>query len=92
MISLYFITATQPPSEAVIEETRERSIFWFRKTLRLHDNPAFLRAVEGSTHVWPVFILDPWFVKNANVGNNRWRFLIESLQDLDRSLKKLNSR
>jgi hypothetical protein len=28
----------------------------------------------------PVFILDPWFVKNARVGANRWRFLIQSLQ------------
>lgn len=37
----------------------------------------------------PVFILDPWFV---NTGPNRWRFLLQSLKDLDTSLKSLGSR
>jgi cryptochrome len=39
-----------------------------------------------------VFVLDPWFVQNANVGVNRWRFLVECLQNLDDSLKKLGLR
>ncbi|KAL3841767.1 hypothetical protein ACJMK2_019869 [Sinanodonta woodiana] len=69
-----------------------RSIHWFRKGLRLHDNPALLAAFENSSNVWPIFILDPWFIKNAQVGVNRWRFLLQSLQDLDEKLKKLNSR
>ena len=69
-----------------------RSIHWFRKGLRLHDNPAFLAALENSSHIWPVFILDPWFTKHANVGINRWRFLLQTLKDLDDSLKKINSR
>ncbi|XP_057372657.1 cryptochrome-2-like isoform X1 [Daphnia carinata] len=71
-------------------------IHWFRKGLRLHDNPALLSALEkvGESHyeLRPVFILDPWFVKNARVGPNRWRFLIQSLQDLDNNLKKIGSR
>jgi len=37
----------------------------------------------------PIFILDPWFTKS---GPNRWRFLIQSLKDLDKSLKLLGSR
>jgi len=37
-------------------------------------------------------MLDPWFVQNAHVGPNRWRFLIQTLNDLDNSLKKLGSR
>ncbi len=41
------------------------SIYWFRKCLRLHDNPALIYALENSKTVYPVFILDPWFVKNA---------------------------
>lgn len=68
-------------------------IYWFRKALRLHDNPALVYALETSARVYPVFILDPFFVSNARVGANRWRFLVESLQDLDASLRaKLNSR
>ncbi|KAL4225263.1 hypothetical protein ACF0H5_015951 [Mactra antiquata] len=69
-----------------------RTIHWFRKGLRLHDNPALVAAFENSSHVWPIFILDPWFTVHASVGINRWRFLLESLKDLDDSLKKNNSR
>ncbi len=73
-------------------------IHWFRKGLRLHDNPALLSALEPDKksgqllELRPVFILDPWFVKNAIVGVNRWRFLAQTLADLDDQLRKLGSR
>lgn len=67
-------------------------IHWFRKGLRLHDNPALLAAMKDCSELYPIFILDPWFPKNMQVSVNRWRFLVESLKDLDESLKKLNSR
>lgn len=34
---------------------------WFRKGLRLHDNPALLEAIKGSAVVYPLAIIDPWF-------------------------------
>ncbi|XP_072291784.1 cryptochrome-2 isoform X3 [Eucyclogobius newberryi] len=68
------------------------SVHWFRKGLRLHDNPALQEALNGADTVRCVYILDPWFAGAANVGINRWRFLLEALEDLDNSLKKLNSR
>ena len=71
-------------------------IHWFRKGLRLTDNPALLSALEvhNGSHLElrPVFVLDPWFVKNGQVGENRWRFLAQTLQDLDDQLKSLGSR
>ena len=70
----------------------KNSIYWFLKCLRLHDNPALLYALQNSQSVYPIFILDPWFVENAKVGPNRWRFLLESLNDLNNSLIKKNSR
>ncbi|KAK6184088.1 hypothetical protein SNE40_006621 [Patella caerulea] len=69
-----------------------KSIHWFRKGLRLHDNPALLAALENCVEFHAIFVLDPWFPKNYKVGINRWRFLLESLQDLDTNLRKLNSR
>ncbi|MEQ2277371.1 Cryptochrome-2 [Xenotaenia resolanae] len=68
------------------------SVHWFRKGLRLHDNPALQEALSGADTVRCVYVLDPWFAGAANVGINRWRFLLESLEDLDNSLKKVNSR
>jgi len=70
----------------------EKAIYWFRKALRLHDNPALLTCLKKSNTIYPIFILDPFFVKSANVGPNRWRFLFEALVDLDSSLRKVNSR
>ncbi|XP_029353429.1 cryptochrome circadian regulator 5 [Echeneis naucrates] len=67
-------------------------IHWFRKGLRLHDNPALKSALRDSKELYPVFILDPHLHDSTRVGINRWRFLIGSLKDLDCSLRKLNSR
>ncbi|CAL1529568.1 unnamed protein product [Lymnaea stagnalis] len=72
--------------------TSHKAIHWFRKGLRLHDNLAFIKATEQATELYPVFVLDPWFAKSAKVGINRWRFLLQSLEDLDKSLKSLNLR
>lgn len=49
------------------------SIHWFRKGLRLHDNPALREAVRGADTVRCVYFLDPWFAGSSNVGVNRWR-------------------
>ena len=68
------------------------TLFWFRKGLRLHDNPALAAAVEGTSKLYPVFCLDPWFVSSGRVGANRLHFLLQSLQDLDQSLRKHDSR
>ncbi|EDO38966.1 predicted protein [Nematostella vectensis] len=68
------------------------SVHWFRKGLRLHDNEPLRRAIEGSDTFRGIFFLDKAAVKNAKVSPNGWRFLIESLRDLDQSLQKYNSR
>ncbi|CAL8242461.1 unnamed protein product [Merluccius merluccius] len=68
------------------------TVHWFRKGLRLHDNPALKDSIQGADTVRCVYILDPWFAGSSNVGISRWRFLLQSLEDLDASLRKLNSR
>jgi cryptochrome len=78
--------AGEPPSMA------PSSILWFRKGLRLHDNPALLEAAAGVEHMYPIFILDPHFLNPAKVGANRIQFLIESLADLDAGLRARGSR
>ncbi|MFQ6643387.1 hypothetical protein Gotur_018388 [Gossypium turneri] len=77
------------------------SLMWFRKGLRVHDNPALEYASRGSTCVYPLFVIDPHYMEldpnayspgSTRAGINRIRFLLESLADLDSSLKKLGSR
>ena len=67
-------------------------MLWFRKSLRLHDSPALLAACDASAHLCPVFVMDPKFANPARVGAVRYRFLLESLRDLDKSLQDKGSR
>lgn len=70
------------------------TVHWFRKGLRLHDNPALLEACNfaGATGtVYPIFIIDPHFAKPDVVGINRYAFLLQSLEDLDSSLRSRGS-
>ena len=50
-----------------IQNKKGISIHWFRKGLRLHDNPALLEAIQKGEQFVPIFILDPWFVKPDKV-------------------------
>eukprot|EP00889_Picochlorum_renovo_P005776 jgi/Picre1/32806/NNA_008136.t1 len=68
------------------------SIVWFRKGLRLHDNPALLEAAQDVDHLYPVFVLDPHFMNPEKIGVNRIQFLLESLKDLHESLRARGSR
>jgi len=71
---------------------RKHTVHWFRKGLRLSDNPALLRGIRKCETFRCIFILDPWFAGSSNVGTNKWRFLLQCLEDLDSSLRRLNSR
>nr|KYP54012.1 Cryptochrome-1 [Cajanus cajan] len=77
------------------------SLVWFRKGIRIHDNPALEFASRGASHLYPVFVIDPHYMEpdpNASTpgsslaGLNRIKFLLESLVDLDLNLKTLGSR
>nr|BAA12067.1 photolyase [Drosophila melanogaster] len=81
-----------------MDSQRSTLVHWFRKGLRLHDNPALshiftaANAAPGKYFVRPIFILDPGILDWMQVGANRWRFLQQTLEDLDNQLRKLNSR
>lgn len=71
--------------------THDVAVHWFRKGLRLHDNPALVAAATKAARVVPVFVLDPHFAREEYVGARRYQFLLESLRDLDETLRGLNS-
>jgi deoxyribodipyrimidine photo-lyase len=60
------------------------TVMWFRRDLRLADNPALLDACEAD-QVLPMFVLDPALWGPAGVSR-RW-YLGESLRALDGSLR-----
>lgn len=73
-----------------------RTLYWFTRDLRLHDNPALLAAAK-SDMLLCVFVVDPrWFrpgpFQCRAMGAHRWRFLWQSLMALERSLRSLGQR
>ncbi|XP_058192366.1 (6-4)DNA photolyase [Rhododendron vialii] len=94
---LRFTTLSPTPPMA----SGSNSLVWFRKGIRIHDNPALEYAAKESSYLYPVFVIDPRYMEpdptafspgSARAGVNRIRFLLESLADLDSSLRKLGSR
>lgn len=75
-----------PWSEVWSAAMAVNSVHWFRKCLRLHDNPALQEAVNAAHTLRCVYILDPWFAGAANVGINRWRYVSFSPAGCDSSL------
>lgn len=72
------------------------TLVWFKTDLRLLDNDTLVKAVERSDRVIPVYCLDrEQFGFTAygfrKSGRFRARFLLETLQDLDRQLRLLGS-
>ncbi|MFZ1063260.1 MAG: deoxyribodipyrimidine photo-lyase [Acidimicrobiales bacterium] len=65
--------------------TGTTTVFWFRRDLRLHDNPALREAVRSSNgRVLALFVLDPAFASRA--GRTRGVYLARTLHALDQSL------
>lgn len=58
-----------------------RAIMWFRRDLRLADNPALVAALADHTEVLPVFVVDPFLVGRS--GRPRLAFMAAALTALD---------
>jgi deoxyribodipyrimidine photo-lyase len=74
----------------------KRAIVWFKTDLRLHDNETLKQALDQSDEVIPVYCLDDDHFTTTDfgfkkTGNFRAQFLLESLTDLDRNLRKIGS-
>jgi deoxyribodipyrimidine photo-lyase len=72
------------------------SIVWFKTDLRLEDNETLLKAIAQSEQVIPVYCFDDSHFETTTygfkkTGTFRAQFFLESLQDLDKSLRKLGS-
>lgn len=69
-------------------------LHWFRKDLRLHDNPALLKCLEDCENFYALYILDTeaWSRLKTSSSPTIWRFLLQSLKDLDNKLRSFNSR
>jgi deoxyribodipyrimidine photo-lyase len=62
----------------------ETAVVWFRRDLRVGDQPVLLAAADAAERALALFVLDPALVKPS--GGARLTFLYRSLRALDESL------
>ena len=62
----------------------KRAIIWFRRDLRISDNPALLEAIAAGDEIVPLFIMDARIASKS--GAFRLAYLANSLRSLDKSL------
>lgn len=75
--------------------SNEKSLFIFRRDLRLKDNTGLISALDHGAKVIPCFILDKRLLDSTPIkpkNNNAIQFMIESIEDLDQQLKQKNAR
>jgi deoxyribodipyrimidine photo-lyase len=71
-----------------------KSIFVFRRDLRLDDNTGLIAALQSSKQVIPCFIFDPRQIEdsqNPYKSNNALQFMIESIIDLEGQFSSIKS-
>ena len=69
----------------------KKSVFLFRRDLRLEDNTGLIHALKNSEKVIPCFIIDTEIMNEVKKSTFRIKFLHESLLDLDEQLNKKKS-
>jgi len=75
----------------------KRILIWFRNDLRLHDNEALTAAIRKADEVIPYYCFDTRQFTNTpygfpKTGPFRTRFLIESVESLDRQIRQLGGK
>ena len=71
------------------QSSQERTIVWFRKDLRIQDNPSLFAALENNQRIIPVFIWDEEAGGSWKLGaSSRW-WLHHALLDLSQSIRNL---
>jgi len=71
---------------------RNPAIVWFRRDLRISDNPALSAAVAGGAPVVPVYIIDSEKEGGYPAGGASQLWLHRSLIELDHALRESGSR
>jgi deoxyribodipyrimidine photo-lyase len=68
------------------------AIVWFRRDLRVHDQPALRAALDSAETVVPVFCFDDGLLDGRHASGPRTQFLLECLADVDDALRHRGSR
>ncbi|MFN3848192.1 MAG: deoxyribodipyrimidine photo-lyase/cryptochrome family protein [Spirosomataceae bacterium] len=67
------------------------NIVWFKRDLRLHDHEPLKTAIEDQKPLILLYIFEPSLMTDLHYSERHWRFVFQSLQDLNNQLKPYKS-
>ncbi len=62
------------------------NIIWFKRDLRLQDHQALAEAVDNNLPALLLYCFEPSIMKTKQSAHRHWRFVFQSLQDLNEQL------
>jgi len=66
----------------------EINIVWFKRDLRLKDHPPLKTAIDDGKPILMLYVLEPSIISTPYSDERHWRFIIESIYDLNEKLKR----
>jgi deoxyribodipyrimidine photo-lyase len=76
----------------VLEHDREGvTVMWFKRDLRLRDNEALKIACEQKAAIALIYIIEPIMLDDKHMDTRHWRFILQSINDLNEQLAEFNS-
>jgi deoxyribodipyrimidine photo-lyase len=70
---------------------KKKTVFWFRRDLRIEDNCGLFHALSENEEVIPIFIFDQNLADSLNPDDKRIQFIYNSLNELNTDLSKYGS-
>ena len=67
------------------------NILWLKRDLRVADNPALAKAMQGDHPVVPLYIVEPEYWQLPDTSARQYAFLRETLHDLAKTLAGLGA-
>jgi len=68
------------------------NVFWFKRDLRLQDNPTLNAALRQPEPLLLLYVFEPSLFEDAHYDKRHWQFVAESLVDLNTELRKYNTK
>lgn len=68
--------------------TMSISVVWLKRDLRLNDHQPLLRALSSGLPVFIFYCFEPMLLNDPRYSERHWRFVSQSLQDMNRQLRQ----
>jgi len=68
------------------------NIVWFKRDLRLFDNPSIAQAMTSDKPTLLFYCFEPILLRDAHYSKRHFRFILQSLEDLNHRLSKINAK